>query len=133
MRHMGRNFLRKHGIIGIYTGGTAYAYFSGKKTQVLRRRVMKQYVVVRVVDADTIEVQPEFTVDNTKHSIIGFKGYYGPDISEPGYFKAREHLAEIVLHKEIRLSNPEVINYNRINCDITMGGKNLVQEIITAR
>lgn len=94
---------------------------------------MNQYVVVRVVDADTIEVQPEFTVNNTKHSIIGFEGYYGPDISEPGYFQARERLADIVLHKQIKLTNPEIINYNRINCDITLGGKNLVQEIITAR
>lgn len=94
---------------------------------------MKQYVVVRVVDADTIEVQPELTINDEKHSIIGLRDYYGPNISEPGYYQAREQLSQIVLHKQVNLSNPEIVNYNRINCDITLGGKNLVQDIITAR
>ncbi|GEM_PF-1954443 len=94
---------------------------------------MKKYIVVRVVDPDTIEVSPSLEIDNEQHSIIGFRNYYGPDITDPHYFEARNKLVRVVEHKPIYLKNPEIVSHYRVNCDIYMGDKDIARELVTIK
>lgn len=81
--------------------------------------------VTRVIDGDTFEITPEWSWEGQKGNTIRPNGYDTPEINQPGYEAAKSKLQDLILDKEVELTNPITITYGRLLCDVMYDGKNL--------
>ena len=89
--------------------------------------IMKR-TVTAVTDGDTFEVTPDWEWNENKGNRVRPTGVTAPDRGEPGYQKAKEHLASILDGQEVELS-PIKMSYDRLLCDVKVGDDNLIDLI----
>jgi endonuclease YncB( thermonuclease family) len=81
--------------------------------------------VIRVIDGDTFEVSPNWKWKDEIGNIVRANGYNTPEENNPGYEAAKNKLEELILNKDVDLTNPIRITYGRLLCDVIFANMNL--------
>lgn len=86
---------------------------------------MSRFKVTSVVDGDTFEVTPEWKWNGNSGTRVRPTGYDAPEMDTYSGPIAKRKLENLILGKEVELSNAVKIDRGRIVCDVYYNGKNL--------
>ena len=80
--------------------------------------------VTKITDGDTFEITPDWSWNGKTGNRVRPAGVEAPEKGEPGYEKAKEHLAFLLQDQEVELT-PIKMSYDRLLCDVKVGDENL--------
>lgn len=83
------------------------------------------YLVTEVIDGDSFKVSPNWTLNFESGDTVRANGYDTPEENEPGFFKAKQKLKDLIEGKHVELRNKIKITYGRLLCDVYFQGRNL--------
>jgi hypothetical protein len=82
--------------------------------------------VTDVLQGNTFKVAPQWmSADNMNGEIVCINGYNCPAQGQPGFDEARQQLEDLILGKEIELTNPVKTTKGQLVCDVLVGGENI--------
>ena len=81
--------------------------------------------VTEVIDGDTFKVSENWKWKGHSGDTVRPTGYDTPEENEPGYNEATLKLKKLILGKDVELKNPVKLSFERLVCDVYIGGKNI--------
>ena len=84
------------------------------------------FTVIRVIDGDTIEVSPKWSLDNKSGSRVRLADMNAPEMNQQGGPEAKELLEMLILNEKVELKNARNFSYDRLVCDVYLGNNNIV-------
>jgi endonuclease YncB( thermonuclease family) len=83
------------------------------------------FTVTEVIDGDTFKVSPTWKWRERNGNVVRPLGYNTLEENESGYTEATKKLADLILNKEVDLSDYTAFTYGRLLCKVTFEGKDL--------
>lgn len=83
------------------------------------------FIVTKIFDGDTFEINPKWNWNDDTGKVIGLKGYNSPVLGQSGYKEAKERLEQLILNKQVDLRNPVNLSTGRLLCNVYIDGKPL--------
>ncbi len=83
------------------------------------------FTVTEIIDGDTFKVSPNWEWNGESGDTIRPNGYNTPEKGEPGFEQAKQKLRKLIDGKTVELKNAITFTYDRLLCDVYIGGKNL--------
>lgn len=86
---------------------------------------MAEFSVVRIIDGDTFEVNPQWQWGQESGSHVRPTGYDAPELYEYGGQAAKDKLSRLIFGQKVDLRTAHRVDRGRLVCDIYFRGKNL--------
>lgn len=86
---------------------------------------MPEFTVVRVVDGDTFDVDPQWRWNGQTGSRVRPGGYNAPEAGSLAGGMATMKLSRLILGKKVQLGAAHRLDRGRLVCDVYLHGTNL--------
>jgi endonuclease YncB( thermonuclease family) len=86
---------------------------------------MQIFTVTGIIDGDTFTVSPLWSWNNQTGDRVRPTGYNTPEAGSHNATAAMQRLRELILGKQVQLTNAVAIDRRRVVCDCFFNGYNL--------
>ena len=86
---------------------------------------MSTHTVTEIIDGDTFKVSPNWNWRGQTGDRVRPTGYDAPELGTPGGATAKTQLQNLILNKQVTLTNAVNLDRGRIVCEVQVHGRNL--------
>jgi endonuclease YncB( thermonuclease family) len=86
---------------------------------------MAKFTVSQIIDGDTFSVSGGWQWGDHTGERVRPTGYDAPEMHQFGGAAAKQKLANLILGRQITLSNPRTVDRGRVVCDVFYNGRHL--------
>ena len=86
---------------------------------------MALFMVIRIIDGDTFEVNPNWRWKQERGNRVRPTGYDAPELENLSGAMARNQLARMILGNQVELGPAYKVDRGRLVCDVFFNGKKL--------